>query len=46
MSNWAKTHYGVEFNPEQLARVLEPDEVAQEVKDVLEAISRTKRLNS
>ncbi len=44
MSHWAKTNYGVEFNPEQLARVLEPDEIAQEVKDVLEAISRTKQL--
>ncbi|MEA2190404.1 MAG: hypothetical protein QOI73_525 [Solirubrobacteraceae bacterium] len=44
VSNWAKTHYGVEFNPEQLARALASDEIAQEVKDVLEAISRTKPL--
>ena len=45
MSNWAKTRCGVEFNSEQLARALEPEEIAQEVKDVLDAISRTKRLD-
>jgi hypothetical protein len=44
MSNWTKEEYGVEFNAEQLARALEPHEVAAEVGDVLDAIARTTRL--
>jgi energy-coupling factor transporter ATP-binding protein EcfA2 len=44
LSNWAKEHYGVEFNPEQLARSLRRDEVAPEVVAVLEAIAQTRPL--
>jgi hypothetical protein len=44
LSNWAKEHYGVEFNAEQLARTLERDEVAPEVVEVVDAITRTKPL--
>jgi hypothetical protein len=44
LSNWAKDHYGVEFNPEQLARVLEPNEIAAEVPRVIDAIARSRPL--
>jgi hypothetical protein len=44
LSNWAKEHYDVEFNAEQLARSLQRDEVASEVVAVLEAIAQTRPL--
>jgi hypothetical protein len=44
LSNWAKEHYGVEFNAEQLARSLRRDEVAPEVVTVLDAIAHTRLL--
>jgi hypothetical protein len=44
LSSWAKGEYGVEFNAEQLARAMKPDEIASEVVDVLNAIARTKPL--
>jgi hypothetical protein len=44
LSGWAQDQFGVSFGPEQLAREIAPDELAGELRDVLEAIPSARRL--
>ena len=38
LSGWSKTHFGVQFGPEHIARALRPDEISREVLGVVGAI--------
>jgi hypothetical protein len=46
LSSWSKSNFGVQFNPEQLARTLRADEIDTEVVTVIDAIVRGHPLKS
>lgn len=44
LSSWSQDHFGVGFGPDQLARTLRPNEIDQEVVEVVSAISDARPL--
>lgn len=46
LSDWASRHYGASFGSSALAAALEPNEVAREMREVLDAIAANQSLSS